>query len=98
MTPERMDLELFGEEGEGGQPRLIGVFERAHGGTLYLDEVADMPRETQSRIPARAGRAALPSRERRGRRAGGRAGDLLHLQGPAHRDSEGRFARICSTG
>ncbi|HQR90637.1 MAG TPA: sigma 54-interacting transcriptional regulator, partial [Caulobacter sp.] len=26
------------------------VFERAHGGTLYLDEVADMPRETQSRI------------------------------------------------
>jgi two-component system nitrogen regulation response regulator NtrX len=50
MTPERMDLELFGEEGEGGQPRLIGVFERAHGGTLYLDEVADMPRETQSRI------------------------------------------------
>lgn len=50
MTPERMDLELFGEEGEGGRPRRIGVFERAHGGTLYLDEVADMPRETQSRI------------------------------------------------
>jgi two-component system nitrogen regulation response regulator NtrX len=50
MTPERMDLELFGEEGEGGRPRKIGVFERAHGGTLYLDEVADMPRETQSRI------------------------------------------------
>jgi len=50
MTPERMDLELFGEEGEGGRPRKIGVFERAHGGTLFLDEVADMPRETQSRI------------------------------------------------
>lgn len=50
MAPERMDLELFGEEGEGGRPRKIGVFERAHGGTLYLDEVADMPRETQSRI------------------------------------------------
>ena len=26
------------------------MFERAHGGTLYLDEVGDMPRETQSRI------------------------------------------------
>ena len=50
MTPERMDLELFGEEGEGGRPKKIGVFERAHNGTLFLDEVADMPRETQSRI------------------------------------------------
>lgn len=50
MTPERVDIELFGEEGEAGRPAKIGVFERAHGGTLYLDEVADMPRETQSRI------------------------------------------------
>ncbi len=50
MTPERMDLELFGEEGEGGRTRKIGVFERAHNGTLYLDEVADMPRESQGRI------------------------------------------------
>jgi two-component system nitrogen regulation response regulator NtrX len=50
MTPERMDIELFGEEGEGGRPAKIGVFERAHAGTLYLDEVADMPRETQGRI------------------------------------------------
>ena len=50
MTPERLDIELFGEEGEGGRPRKIGVFERAHGGTLYLDEVGDMPRESQSRI------------------------------------------------
>ena len=50
MTPERMDLELFGEEGEGGRPRKIGVFERAHGGTLFLDEIADMPRETQGRL------------------------------------------------
>jgi len=50
MTPERMDVELFGQEGDGGRPAKIGVFERAHGGTLYLDEVADMPRETQSRI------------------------------------------------
>jgi len=50
MAPERLDVELFGEEGENGRPRKIGVFERAHGGTLYLDEVADMPRETQGRI------------------------------------------------
>ena len=50
MTPERMDVELFGQEGEGGRPANIGVFERAHAGTLYLDDVADMPRETQGRI------------------------------------------------
>jgi two-component system nitrogen regulation response regulator NtrX len=50
MTPERMDIELFGEEGESGRTAKIGVFERAHSGTLYLDEVADMPRETQGRI------------------------------------------------
>jgi two-component system nitrogen regulation response regulator NtrX len=50
MTPERMDVELFGEEGDGGRPAKIGVFERAHGGTLYLDDVADMPRDSQGRI------------------------------------------------
>jgi two-component system, NtrC family, nitrogen regulation response regulator NtrX len=50
ISPERMDGELFGEEGEGGRPKKIGAFERAHGGTLFLDEVADMPRETQGRI------------------------------------------------
>ena len=50
MTPQRMDLELFGEEGTPERPARIGVFERAHGGTLYIDDIADMPRETQSRI------------------------------------------------
>jgi two-component system nitrogen regulation response regulator NtrX len=50
MTPDRLDLELFGEEGQSGRPSKIGVFERAHGGTLFLDEVADMPRESQGRI------------------------------------------------
>ena len=50
MTPERLDLELFGEEGHDGRPRKIGVFERAHNGTLYMDDVGDMPRESQSRI------------------------------------------------
>jgi two-component system nitrogen regulation response regulator NtrX len=50
MTPERLDLELFGEEGGDGRPRKIGVFERAHNGTLYLDDVGDMPRESQSRV------------------------------------------------
>src|SRR6202041_2985117 len=45
-----MHLELFGEEGEGGRPRKIGVFERVHGGLLYLAEIGDMPRENHCRI------------------------------------------------
>lgn len=49
ITPERMEIELFGTEMDGGE-RKIGALEEAHGGTLYLDEVADMPRETQSKI------------------------------------------------
>ncbi|MBV9548669.1 MAG: sigma-54-dependent Fis family transcriptional regulator, partial [Alphaproteobacteria bacterium] len=36
---------------EGGEgPRKIGLFELAHNGTLYLDEVSDMPLETQGKI------------------------------------------------
>jgi two-component system, NtrC family, nitrogen regulation response regulator NtrX len=50
MTPEAMDEELFGFEGDGARPRRVGALEEAHGGTLYIDEVADMPRETQGRI------------------------------------------------
>jgi len=50
ITPERMEIELFGTEQDGGSNRKIGAMEEAHGGTLYLDEVADMPKETQSKI------------------------------------------------
>ncbi len=49
ITPERFEQELFGEEADG---RLLrpGMLELADGGTLYLDEVADMPENTQARI------------------------------------------------
>ena len=50
MAPETMEAELFGVEEEPDHPRRIGALEEAHGGTLYLDEVADMPRETQAKI------------------------------------------------
>jgi len=50
IAPHRMEEELFGVDGPDGRPRKIGLFEHAHGGTLYLDEVADMPAETQSKI------------------------------------------------
>ncbi|HZZ61228.1 MAG TPA: sigma-54 dependent transcriptional regulator [Roseiarcus sp.] len=50
MSPEGMEAELFGVEAAPDQLRRIGALEEAHGGTLYLDEVADMPRETQAKI------------------------------------------------
>ncbi|MBU6374124.1 MAG: sigma-54 dependent transcriptional regulator [Alphaproteobacteria bacterium] len=50
IAPDRMETEIFGEEGPDGRPRKIGVFEQAHAGTLLLDEVGDMPLETQSKI------------------------------------------------
>jgi two-component system nitrogen regulation response regulator NtrX len=50
ITPERMEIELFGTEGGEDQPRKIGALEEADGGTLFIDEIADMPRETQNRI------------------------------------------------
>lgn len=50
ITPERMEEELFGVEDNAGNLRKVGALEEAHGGTLYLDEVADMPSETQSKI------------------------------------------------
>lgn len=49
ITPERFEEELFGEESDGKLVRP-GLLETADGGTLYLDEVADMPLSTQARI------------------------------------------------
>ncbi|WP_026380260.1 nitrogen assimilation response regulator NtrX [Afifella pfennigii] len=50
ITPETMEVALFGTEAMNGHGRRVGALEEAHGGILYLDEVADMPRETQGKI------------------------------------------------
>jgi two-component system, NtrC family, nitrogen regulation response regulator NtrX len=52
LAPEKFETELFGVEADEAHntPRRIGVLERAHGGTLLLDEVSEMPMETQSKI------------------------------------------------
>lgn len=50
ITPERMEIALFGTEGTPGQPRRTGALEEAHRGILYLDEIGEMPRETQNKI------------------------------------------------
>jgi two-component system, NtrC family, nitrogen regulation response regulator NtrX len=50
IAPDTMEEYLFGVEQAEGRPMRVGALEEAHGGTLYLDEVGDMPRETQSKI------------------------------------------------
>src|SRR5438270_1640270 len=45
ITPERMEVELFGiEQSNGEQARKAGALEEAHGGTLFIDEIAEIGR------------------------------------------------------
>lgn len=51
ITPERMEIELFGvDHSNGSESRKPGALEDAHGGTLFIDDIADLPRETQNKI------------------------------------------------
>ena len=51
VTPERMETELFGvDQSNGSEGRKFGALEEAHGGTLFIDDIADFPRETQNKI------------------------------------------------
>jgi two-component system nitrogen regulation response regulator NtrX len=51
ITPERMEIELFGSDrSNGSEGRKAGALEEANGGTLFIDDVADLPRETQNKI------------------------------------------------
>lgn len=53
-VPETMlEAELFGHEKgafTGAVARRAGVFERAHGGTIFLDEIGDMPLTMQAKL------------------------------------------------
>jgi two-component system nitrogen regulation response regulator NtrX len=51
IEPDLIEIELFGtEHAVAGGGRKIGVFEQAHGGTLYLDEIGDMSLEAQGKV------------------------------------------------
>ncbi|RCK52641.1 ATPase AAA [Thalassospira profundimaris] len=50
ISPETMEESLFGAVGNATREARTGMLEIAHGGTLLLDEVADMPLETQGKI------------------------------------------------
>jgi len=53
ISAEHLELELFGHEKGafvGADRRKLGWFERASGGTLYLDEVANLPLPMQVKL------------------------------------------------
>jgi DNA-binding NtrC family response regulator len=53
MARELVESELFGHERgsfTGADARRIGRFEAANGGTIFLDEIGDMPPETQAKV------------------------------------------------
>ena len=49
LDVKKYELELFGEEKENGSI-VYGSLEKASGGTLLIDEISEIPLETQSKI------------------------------------------------
>lgn len=53
LPASMMEAELFGTtlpQPDGSSRPLPGIFERAHGGTVFLDELSEMPLEMQGRL------------------------------------------------
>ncbi len=53
MAPQLIESELFGHERgsfTGADRQHKGFFERAHGGTIFLDEITEMPMELQVKL------------------------------------------------
>jgi DNA-binding NtrC family response regulator len=53
VSPQLIESELFGHEKgsfTGADRQHKGYFERAHGGTMFLDEITEMPQELQVKL------------------------------------------------
>jgi len=49
LEPDGIENELFGHD-NGNGVITTGVFEKSHNGTLFIDEVGEMPLQTQAKI------------------------------------------------
>ena len=49
LEPEGIESELFGYDNGNGEI-VTGLFEKSHNGTLFIDEVGEMPLQTQAKI------------------------------------------------
>jgi len=49
LKPEGIENELFGSDNGNGEI-TTGFFEKSHNGTLFIDEVGEMPLQTQAKI------------------------------------------------
>jgi len=91
ISRELVESELFGHEKgafTGASARRVGRFEAAQGGTIFLDEVGDMPLETQAKV-------LRVLQERTFERVGGSKtleADV-RVVAATHRDLEGEVAR-----
>ena len=52
LSTERVDAELFGAESLQSHRRVVGLFEQAHRGTLYFDEICDFHWKRKARLCA----------------------------------------------
>jgi DNA-binding NtrC family response regulator len=88
---ELVESELFGHEKgafTGASTRRVGRFEAAHEGTIFLDEIGDMPLETQAKV-------LRVLQERSFERVGGSKSIAVDVRVVAatHRDLEAEIAR-----
>ena len=67
-TEEQLEVELFGDEPDDFVPVAAptpGAFRGAHGGTLWIEEIGDLPARLQLALSRVLKREVLPSAERR---------------------------------
>jgi DNA-binding NtrC family response regulator len=91
ISRELVESELFGHERgafTGANQRRTGRFEAAHGGSIFLDEIGDMPPETQAKV-------LRVLEERKVQRVGGNQGIDVDVRviAATHRDLEADVRR-----